>query len=124
MSETCARMCEGNAYRIEIRRLEDTIYRHWKERDAMLVQLEALGWPCQLAELPEHYRLLCVEIERLRAELAALKAQSKPVAYRMFDDFSAGDWEYNATDEFSFGRTGGQPLYTHPQPADAAKESK
>lgn len=63
------------------------------------------------------------ERDRLKAELAALK-QQEPVAWRLMDDFCSGEFEYNTRDEFSYGRTGGQPLYLAPQPSQPGEDAK
>lgn len=55
---------------------------------------------------------------KLEQELAALRkqiAEAQPVAYMFRDEDSI---EFNTSNHFSCGRTGGTPLYTHPA-ADA-----
>lgn len=60
------------------------------------------------------------QMNAMENELSELRAQ-EPVAYYL-DSIDDGevDREYNATDRFSCGRTGGLPLYARPVPAAQA----
>ena len=60
---------------------------------------------------------LSSEVDALKAQLAELRGQ-EPHTYVLFD---GDDVEYNSTDEFSCGRTGGTPLYAHPVPPAASQ---
>lgn len=65
----------------QIKQLAEVLRIH----DEALQELDRAGWPCRLAELPNEYRMLERETERLRAELTrvtherdtALSQQSK-----------------------------------------------
>jgi len=57
------------------------------------------------------------EIERLDAIIAPLPAVEDEPAWYVLEDEDGDDTEFNTVDQFSYGRAGGTPLYTRPQPA-------
>jgi hypothetical protein len=118
--DPCGRMCEGNAYRIEARRLAEEL----ASKDKRLTAYEN-GWgePATINEL--------------RKELAALKAQSEPAAYCVFEGVVPGfcapvasmchehiNEAINDYDLVEAAKWRVVPLYTHPQPADAETLTK
>ncbi len=62
-------------------------------------------------------------LHKIRSLFSAKRSiETKPAAYFVVDE--DGDYEYNKTDKFSNGQTGGTPLYTAPQPCPECAEKQ